>query len=222
MQIKNNFQTGSSPQFKGINIAKSTNLIKNTETKIDLYQITPNDRTFLNKLRNTIKMNELMPNSRITESEFFVWQKVFKLAIDKALNKNSKCIIAAKDKKPCGIITFQTGENKYNLDCICTWPIEKGKKVILAGQTLLKQMFSDFLENKAILIDLSAIVNGPFDTVSIYSRLGFKQIGGENNLVAMRTDRERTEKVMEKLNSIIKTSSTSNKREIDLLKTLEL
>lgn len=222
MRIQNNFSHSKQQSFSGINIAKSTNCIKNIETNIDLFEITNKDKIFLNKLRNSVKMNELMPDSRITKAEFDRWQEMLNLALDKAQNKDRKCIIAAKDKKPCGIITFQPGQNKYYLDCICTWPIETGKKVTLAGQTLFKQMFADFLNSKANILDLTAILNGPFDTVSKYSKLGFKQIGGENFLVAMRTNRDTTEKTMKKLDNIINTTKSNNNDDINLLNVLEV
>ena len=222
MQINNNYKASQPLKFTGIHIANSTNYIKNAETNIDLYQITRNDRAFLQKLRNTIKMNELMPDAKITKSEFDRWQEMLNVALDKALNTDRKCFIAAKDNKPCGIITFHTGKNKYHLDCICTWPVEAGKKVVLAGQTLFKQMFTDFLGSKANILSLDAILNGPFDTVSKYSRLGFKQVGGENWLVAMRTNRETTEKTMKHLNNIINTTSANNDKDLNLLETLDL
>ena len=222
MQINNNYKASQPLKFTGIHIANSTNYIKNAETNIDLYQITRNDRAFLQKLRNTIKMNELMPDAKITKSEFDRWQEMLNVALDKALNTDRKCFIAAKDNKPCGIITFHPGKNKYHLDCICTWPVEAGKKVVLAGQTLFKQMFTDFLGSKANILSLDAILNGPFDTVSNYSRLGFKQVGGENWLVAMRTNRETTEKTMKHLNNIINTTSANNDKDLNLLETLDL
>lgn len=222
MRIQNNFSHPTQQSFSGINIAKSTNCIKNIETNIDLFEITNKDKIFLNKLRNSVKMNELMPDSRITKAEFDRWQEMLNLALDKAQIKDRKCIIAAKDKKPCGIITFHPGQNKYYLDCICTWPIETGKKVTLAGQTLFKQMFADFLNSKANILDLTAILNGPFDTVSKYSKLGFKQIGGENFLVAMRTNRDTTEKTMKKLDNIINTTKSNNNDDINLLNVLEV
>lgn len=222
MQINNNYKASQPLKFTGIHIANSTNYIKNAETNIDLYQITRNDRAFLQKLRNTIRMNELMPDAKITKSEFDRWQEMLNVALDKALNTDRKCFIAAKDNKPCGIITFHPGKNKYHLDCICTWPVEAGKKVVLAGQTLFKQMFTDFLGSKANILSLDAILNGPFDTVSKYSRLGFKQVGGENWLVAMRTNRETTEKTMKHLNNIINTTSANNDKDLNLLETMDL
>ena len=62
MQIQNKFNHHTQQSFSGINIAKSTNCIKNIETNIDLFEITKKDKTFLNKLRASVKMNELMPN----------------------------------------------------------------------------------------------------------------------------------------------------------------
>ena len=70
MQIQNSFKSAPPPTFNGIHIANSINFIKNAETNIGLYQITRNDRAFLQKLRNTIKMNELMPDAKIIKSEF--------------------------------------------------------------------------------------------------------------------------------------------------------
>ena len=67
-----------------------------------------------------------------------------------------------------------------------------------------------------------SILHGPFDTVSKYTRLGFKQVGGENWLVAMRTNRETTEKTMKHLNNIINTTQKNNNKEINLLDTLDL
>ena len=222
MQINNNANQIKQQYFTGINIAKSTNYINNIETNIDLFEITKKDKTFLNKLKNSVKMDELMPNSKISKPGFDRWQEMLDFAIDKAKNPDRKCFIAAKDNKPCGIITFHPGKNKYYLDYICTWPIKAGEKVPLADQTLFKQMFTDFLNSKANILDLTAILNGPFDTVSKYSKLGFKQIGGENYLVAMRTTRETTEKTMEKLDAIINTTKSNNDDNINLLNILEL
>ena len=222
MQIQKSFNTAHQQKFRGIHIANSTNCIKNVETSIDLFQITPKDKFFLKNLRERVKMNELMPGTKITKDEFERWQEMLNLALDKGQLNDRKCIIAAQKNKPCGIITFQPGKNKYYLDCICTWPAETGKKVALAGQTLFKQMFTDFLNSRANFIYLTAILNGPFDTVSKYTRLGFKQTGGENWLVTMRTNRNTTEKTMNHLEDIINTIQTKTNEDINLTEKLEL
>ena len=210
------------PNFAGIRLAKSTNCIKNIETSIDLYEITQKDKAFLKRLRESVNVKELMPSEKITRQEYDRWQEMLNLALDKAASEDRKCVIAATNNKPCGIITYLPGKNKYYIDCICTWPVETGKKVTLAGQTLFKQMFSDFLSGKANIIDLTAILNGPFSTVSKYMKLGFKQIGGENYLVAMRTNRENTKQTMAELNKIITTTPSNEKEQVNLLNKLEL
>ena len=149
MQIQNKFNHHTQQSFSGINIAKSTNCIKNIETNIDLFEITKKDKTFLNKLRASVKMNELMPNSRITKAEFDRWQEMLNLALDKAQYKDRKCIIAAKDKKPCGIITFHPGQNKYYLDCICTWPVETGKKSNTCRANVIQTNVYRFLKQQS-------------------------------------------------------------------------
>lgn len=222
MEIYNSCKSAPHTTFKGIPVARSTTCIKNMETNIDLFQITNKDKNFLEKLKNIIKMDELYPSKRIQKHEYERWHEMLEVAVNKAFEKGRKCFVAFKENKPCGIITFEQGEKKFHLDCICTWPVETGKKVTLAGQTLFKQMFGNFLESKAGLLDLTAILNGPFDTVSKYSKLGFKQVGGENHLVAMRTNRSNTENTMKKLNDIILTTPIKDADEVDLIKTFDM
>lgn len=218
---KNNYPT-SCQNFTGIHIANSKNCIKNIETSIDLYEITNKDRAFLKKLRESVKMSELMPDKNISQQGYDRWQEMLNLALDKALNFGQKSIVAVKDNKPCGIITFKPDKRAYKLDCICTWPVEKGKKVTLAGQTLFKQLFEDFLEAKSHFVSLAAILNGPYSVVEKYMRLGFKQTGGENFLVAMRTNQEQVKNTMKYLNDIIITNHTFSTNDINLLEKLEL
>ena len=222
MKITNPLKQRHSPKFTGIHIANSVNCIKNIETSIDLYEITNKDRAFLKKLRESIKVRDLMPDVKIPKEGFDRWQEMLNLAIDKAENTGHKSFIAAKDNKPCGIITFKPDKRTFYLDCICTWPVEVGKKVTLAGQTLFKQMFSEFLKQKSNFIELTAILNGPFPVVHKYMRLGFKQVGGENFLVAMRTNQEQCKNTMKYLDDIIITSPADSSKDINLLEKLEL
>lgn len=218
---KNNYLVNSQ-NFTGIHIANSKNCIKNIETNIDLYEITNKDRAFLKKLRESVKMSELMPDKNISQQGYDRWQEMLNLAIDKAFNSDRKSVIAVNDNKPCGIITFMPGKRTYKLDCICTWPVEIGKKVTLAGQTLFKQMFEDFLTAKSHFIELVAILNGPFSVVHKYMHLGFKQTGGENFLVAMRTNQEQVKNTMKTLDDIIITNHISDAKDINLLEKLGL
>ena len=53
-------------------------------------------------------------------------------------------------------------------------------------------------------------------------RLGFKQTGGENFLVAMRTNQEQVKKTMKYLDDIIITNHITGAEDINLLNKLDL
>lgn len=220
MQIQNNFN--SNPNFNGIHVAKSTNIIDGVKTSIDLYKMTPKDDKFLMQLRSTKKMKDLMPDNRITPFQFNRWQFLFEYVISQSFHRGEHSYLAAVNKKPCGIISFKPTETKFDLDCICTWPVEVGKKVKMAGQTLFKQMFEDFKNSNANIINLTAITDGPYSTVPKYMRLGFKQTGGEDNFVTMRTNREDVTKTLEKLNENIETTQISGGKDENLFDILSI
>lgn len=220
MQIQNNFN--STQNFNGIHVAKSTNIIDGVKTSIDLYKMTPKDDRFLMQLRSTKKMIDLMPDNKITTQQYNRWQFLFGYVISQSFHRGEQSYLAAVNKKPCGIISFKPTENNFYLDCICTWPVEIGKKVKMAGQTLFKQMFEDFQNSPAKIINLTAITDGPYSTVSKYMKLGFKQTGGEDGFVTMRTNREAVEKTLEKLNENIKTTQISDGKDENLFDVLSI
>ena len=48
------------------------------------------------------------------------------------------------------IISLISGKKKFKVATVCTWPIETGRKVKMAGQTLFYQMFKAFNKSKAV------------------------------------------------------------------------
>lgn len=212
----------NSVNFRGIHIAKSVNRMKNIETVIDLYQITSKDKEFLKVLDKNTNMKRLMPHSRITPLEFDIWHDMLHMAVEKSNSSRKKCIIAAVDKKPCGIMTYTPSHKAFELDYICTWPVEIGKKVPLAGKTLFKHLFDSFLQTDASKINLCAMRNGPFNVVSKYSSLGFGQNGGENFFTSMSAYRHKIFTKMLELNDMIKTTSIKDAEDVELSKVLEV
>ena len=83
-------------------------------------------------------------------------------------------------------------------------------------------MFRDFLESNAAYIDLDAVTNGPFNAVSKYMQLGFKQRGGENGIIAMRITREKVIETLNKLNQNINVKIYKPLNETDLSKELSV
>ena len=130
------------------------------------------DDKFLKTLPQKIDMKKLMPD--LDKQGYDRWNEMLEYAVDNAQYDGNITYLAACDNKPCGILTWRPGKIS-KLDCICTWPIEFGKKVKLAGQTLFYQMYKDFLELKGRKMELEAITNGPYDTISKYEQMGFKK-----------------------------------------------
>lgn len=195
--------------FSGIPVANTKNCIKNIETTIKIFELSSRcDKTFLKQLPEKIKMHKLMPG--LSAQEYARWQEMLEYAVDNALQTNRKSLLAVVDNKPCGIAVYMPGKNKFNLDCICTWPVEYGKKVNLAGSTLFKQIFKIFKSSKANKIRLDAITNGPYDTVSKYKRLGFCECGGEGHKIFMEINTPKVNDSIESLKQIIHSNDIKN------------
>lgn len=222
MNVRSCTDYNNSINFKGIHIAKSVNRVKNIETAIDLYKVTQKDKEFLKTLDMNTNMKALMPHARITSLEFGIWHDMLHMAVEKSSSSRKKCIIAAVDKKPCGIMTYTPSHNAFELDYICTWPVETDKKVPLAGKTLFKHLFSSFLDSNASKINLTAMRNGPFNIVSKYSSLGFGQNGGENFFTSMTAYRHKIFAKMLELNDMISTTLVKNAEDVDLSKVLDV
>lgn len=155
--------SNNSPEFGALHIASCG--------KIKLYKLTDSaDMKFVKSMPDNIKMENLMPG--LTKDEYSRWHEMLEYACDNAQKRENVTYLETVNNKLCGIITF-TPDNITKLDCICTWPVEFGKKVKLAGQTLFYQMFKDFQNLKGKKIKLDAITNGPFNTVEKYTNLGF-------------------------------------------------
>lgn len=219
MQISNRLRQCQSPNFKGLYLANSTNYIKNVKTSIDIYEITSRDKEFLKALKQSIKFENLFPDKNITKQGFDRWHDILGFAVNKLHFDDYKGLIAVKENKPCGILAYKPGKSYY-LDSICTWPVETGKKVPLAGQTMFKQLFSEFLKINGIKIELTAIQNGPFPVIHKYLRLGFKPTGGEDYLVRMRAFPAEIRNTMKYLNEIIFTKNINDNENINLFNKL--
>lgn len=210
MQISHSNQY--SPQFKALHIANVGDL--------KLYKITDQaDKNFLNKLAKEIKTQNLMPN--INQAKTNKWDEILKYAVECAQFPDSVTYIETLNNKPCGIISFTLEKGISTLDAICTWPIEIGKKVHLAGKALFYQLFKDFQEFKGDKLYLDAIIDGPYNVVKKYEELGFENTKKMfQNEILMKTDSNIIKEMLKKLSSIIDYKQVDpknvNLRELDL------
>ena len=187
--------------------------------ELSIYKVTNrSDLNFIKELPQKIKMQELMPN--LTKDEYSRWEEMLQYAVDNAHNSGNTTYIEAINNKPCGIITFFLDKTS-ELDCICTWPVEFGKKVKLAGKTLFYQLFKDFQEIKGKKIKLEAITNGPYNTVKKYETLGFKQTDTLPTKVKMESSAPKVKETMKELENIIEYQPITKKK-VDLYKELNI
>ena len=185
--------TPNQTNFKALHIAKCGDL--------DIYKLCGrNDFNYIKTLPQKIKTETLMPN--LTKDEYSRWNEMVQYAVDNALHQENITYIETINNRPCGIITFFP-DKITELDCICTWPVEFGKKVKLAGKTLFYQLFKDVQKYKVKKIKLEAITNGPYDTVKKYERLGFKQIDVLPTKVKMETSAPKVKETLEELSQLI-------------------
>lgn len=187
-------QVCNSPSFGAKLIATSGNL--------KLYKLTESsDIKALKRFAAKTDIQDLMPKCSRQDADR--WHEMLEYAIDSAQSPGNVTYVESANNKLCGIISyFPNGTS--TIDCICTIPIEKGKKVKLAGKTLFYQVFQDFLEYKGSRINLSAITNGPYNTINKYKELGFSETTHvTKTYVDMSANRHKIKEAWQKLKEII-------------------
>lgn len=211
MEIKN---TNNTFNFKAIPIANTKNKFHGVTTKIDLYELTKSDNSFIRELASTVNFDDTL--KKMDEFDRKRWKQVFDYAVDAIQNNENTSIIAFSNNKPCGILSFFDEVRSLYLDVICNIPQEKGKKVNFCGSTLMYQLFkyADFFKVKNV--SLSAVTDGPFDAISKYKRLGFKDLGMEGNYVKMSCNQYKIKETLNELSSIIDYKPVNTKQNIRL------
>lgn len=178
------------PKFEALHIANCG--------RLKLYKMTDkNDLRYLRSLPDNIHTKDLMPN--LSKEQYSRWDEMLQYAVDNSQKKENVTYIETFDDKPCGIITYTPDKNIFKLDCICTWPVEVGKKVKQAGQVLFYQLFRDFQQLHGKKLKLEAITNGPYDTVSKYKKLSFIQTNAHPTKVEMETSAAKLKPVINSL-----------------------
>lgn len=198
MEVRN--CSGYNPNFQARQLARTVNHVGKLDTKIDLWQVSGRDEFVLKRILRTTDMAKLMPEVPLKESKR--WKEMLEIAVDDTVSKGTKSFLAVSEGKPCGIMSVVEGKNHFYTSCVCTWPIECGKKVKLAGKTLFYQLFKSFEDTKAKTISLKAIQDGPFETVPKYKSLGFN-VSNYDRLVEMETNKSRVKQTCAKLDEMI-------------------
>lgn len=210
MEIRN--LTTTSPNFGAKLVALKQIDFNDIKTSIDIYKLQPQDESFINMLKTTVKLYELMPNMKPYNINH--WQSIFNLSMNNVNPQKMTSYLALNNNKPCGILNYRNKNNKLFLDTICTFPTEKEKRIPFAGKVLMQTLFEDCIKSGFDTINLNAVTNGPFNAVSKYLSLGFKIIGGEDFVHVMRVQKSDIEISLNKLDKFIKTTVVNEEKNL--------
>lgn len=199
--------------FRARQIAATQNCYKNITTKIDLYKLSRNDSKFLDKLEKSIDMGNLVPD--LCEYSQKRWQKVFNYAISRAKSGENETYVAISDAKPCGIVTTCMNNNEILIDAISDIP-QRNKRINYTGSTLFLQLFKMAENLKAKTLKLFAITDGPFDVITKYKEMGFKDVGMADGYVEMTCNKYNIKKQIDNLSKSISYKPVRNANELSL------
>ena len=140
-------------------------------------------------------------------------------AVIAAISEKKEGRLLFCDNKPCGVMAVSPREYTHNVDYVCTWPTEPNKKAPFGAQILFAEMFRNFLETSANIIELTATRFG--NAITKYLALGFKPCGGDNYTEIMRITRERVNKRCENLDKKFQLVPSNDHRDLDLFTVLK-
>ncbi len=208
-----------SPNFKAVKVAQTKNILIDSAPVIDLYKLHKSDRPFLKKLSEQVKYKKLMPY--LSESLQKRWQKIFDYCITKAFLQDNNSYVAVSNNKVCGIMTYQyDNKNILNLDGICSIPIDTNKKVKQLRRAMFYQLFKDAQASDARGIKLEAVIDGPFDVVSMYEDLGFKQNMNSSKYVSMTCNKHKILYQLKELPFFVDYIESDDKEPVNLMQYL--
>ena len=204
--------------FKAIRVARTSNIVGNLTTQIDLYKIYKGDRPFLQKLAESVDYKKLAPYL-IREMQLR-WQKILNYCITKSFNESNSSYVSVSKDKVCGIMTYSKDNNIINLDCICAIPLSKTERVKQFKKTMFYQLFKDASDMDARGIHLDAVTDGPFELVSKYEELGFKEDKKPSKYISMFCNKHKIAEQLRELPFDIEYNETGDVKHTNLLKYL--
>ena len=206
------------PNFGAIRVAKTANVVNNLTTQIDLFKIYRGDRPFLQKLAEKVDYRKLAPY--LAQDMQQRWQKILNYCITRAFNESNSSYVSVSKDKICGIMTYSKDNNIINLDCICSIPLSKAERVKQFKKTMFYQLFRDANDTDARGIHLDAVTDGPFELVSKYEELGFKEDKKPSKYISMFCNKHKIAEQLRELPFDIEYHETCEIKHTNLLKYL--
>lgn len=217
MQITNQ---NSGINFRGIPLGVAKVVGRDgKKAKLSLYKLTKEDDTFLGKLERSIDTRKLQDG--FTDEQYSLWNDIIITGISDC-RWQGRGLLVAKDNVPCGILSYKPENTTLTVPHVATWPVEKNKKIPLAGKTLFMQFFKSVIDSDMPQVSLKALKDSVYTPAEHFKSIGFRKTSEGNWYVNMKIDKKHVEKNLKKLEELINFTPAKNQKEVNLSKELEL
>ena len=205
--------------FKAKDFARVITMANGLKEELKIYELEYADRIFLDKMSMNIKLKELLPeNTSYTKQQLKTWKNIINNSIMmSAYSSPEKAFLLTKNKRPCGIMSFQDNLNgTIYLDNLATWPFEKGKSAKMAGQTLMKILFMEAGEKGIKNIGLALTTKLKEKSKAFYEKLHFQNASISNTNFDMEIFSGGYKNALDDLEPLIKVNKNKNPQSVCL------
>lgn len=209
--------------FSGMKVSSAKVICNNLTENYDIYKVTERDRKFLENLYTNTKLECLYDN--LTEYQYFIWDHIMERGLTEPITSKTKTfVLADSGKNPCGVMRYHDSKLKNKLQYISTWPVEKNEKKLLAGKTLIMEMFRQLMpKSKDSTAELVALKMSAFNPIQTYVQTGFKRTGKSTAYTdSMRISHTNMERMYKKYSDIIKFTPCEERVEVNLFDELNI
>ena len=162
--------THNSPSFKALPVSKVFLRSEKAASPIIVYELGEKDMPFVRKMINNIRLDKLCVENKKSE-DLIRWKELFFRAYEDM--RYSTVLLAVKDRKPCGIMSFVEVFDRINLLNLASIPVKKDTYVKCAGKSLLRELFERAQKTNAKAIGGMVDSNEPH-ILKFYEDAGFK------------------------------------------------
>ena len=189
MMISNNFQNKTNFNAIPVSKAKIHNGVR--EYCYDIYQLTKQDSEYLKQLSDNIDMKELYPD--LSENGRLTWLDMIKHGLSVNHDIGEKGLLLTENNVPCGVMNYSVKKDKFYVNYVGSWQDSKTETIPAKGTLMFMELFKQFKEEDARVVELSAIRYGPIDVISKYTG-PVKLIHGDEDSVVSLSYSERAVK----------------------------
>ena len=211
MMISNNFQNKTNFNAIPVSKAKIHNGVR--EYCYDIYQLTKQDSEYLKQLSDNIDMKELYPD--LSENGRLTWLDMIKHGLSVNHDIGEKGLLLTENNVPCGVMNYSVKKDKFYVNYVGSWQDSKTETIPAKGTLMFMELFKQFKEEDARVVELSAIRYGPIDVISNYMRLGLKMCGGDNYEETMCAGKNTVHKKLADLEQKIEYTPVTNGENVD-------